>query len=321
MVCSLIRFHFGKKRGQDGSIYPPYVPVLFLIGTEPEVGLIGAILQYFILGVQGINYKWPIIHVFFIRVQSLTPELTVSIELLVEFYLGLQDRRIHHGTGIFGLLFGLAVLGTLLRILNHVLSAHFVIEIAGTSFVRRRVFARFRILPRGLRLVIWNVVDCVTPIDHPFVPFFVAVSTLFEVFPIEMIEFQWLVFSNFAVLTSLIDQFQFLVDNFRNIFLHGVVSWILRNTNGCYPRSQWLLRLFSVKRFLVQLLKCFLALTLSRVIIEHLRSLLLLVLNCRLPAGLLQSILLRLQSRIIRTAHWLQENRLVFFLLLLHHLQ
>ena len=44
MVCPLIRFHLGKERWQNWAVNPPHVPILVVLGRQPEIGLLCAVL-------------------------------------------------------------------------------------------------------------------------------------------------------------------------------------------------------------------------------------------------------------------------------------
>ena len=79
MVSSLIRLHLHEKSGQYWSINPPYIPFFLLIGTEPEIGLLWAVFQDFILCVSYIDHQRPLTLVFGVCVPSLADKLPCLI--------------------------------------------------------------------------------------------------------------------------------------------------------------------------------------------------------------------------------------------------
>ena len=134
MICSLIGFHFCQKCWQYGSIYPPDIPVLFLLSRQSKISFISTILKHLILCVEHINDKRPIIHVFLICIQLLTIQCPIMVYFLVCFNLLLCHRSILLWYFLF--LFAFLIGPTIMRILNH-FSTCFHVKITCTSFCGR----------------------------------------------------------------------------------------------------------------------------------------------------------------------------------------
>lgn len=60
VISSLIWFHLEQQRWQNRSIYPPYVPVFFLVCAKSESGLISAVLEDLVLSISNIYNERPI---------------------------------------------------------------------------------------------------------------------------------------------------------------------------------------------------------------------------------------------------------------------
>jgi hypothetical protein len=75
MVGPLIRLDFQEQRWQNGPIYPPYVPFFLLLGTEPEISLLCAILQDLVLRVAYIDDQRPLAGILGVCVARLPHEL------------------------------------------------------------------------------------------------------------------------------------------------------------------------------------------------------------------------------------------------------
>jgi len=79
VIYPLVGLHFEEKRGKNRAIYPPYVPVFLFVGRQPEICLVSTILQDFILCIQNVYDKGPLVIVNLIRIALLSNKLATQI--------------------------------------------------------------------------------------------------------------------------------------------------------------------------------------------------------------------------------------------------
>ena len=79
VIYPLVGLHFEEKRGKNRAIYPPYVPVFLFVGRQPEICLVSTILQDFILCIQNVYNKGPLVIVNLIRIALLSNKLATQI--------------------------------------------------------------------------------------------------------------------------------------------------------------------------------------------------------------------------------------------------
>ena len=79
MIYSLVGLHFEQERGENGTVYPPDVPVFFLVSRQTEICFVGTILQNLILCIQDVYHERPLILVDLIGISLLPHKFTTLI--------------------------------------------------------------------------------------------------------------------------------------------------------------------------------------------------------------------------------------------------
>lgn len=78
MIRPLVTLHLVEKLRQNVAVYPPYVPVLFLILAQSEIGFLSRVLQHFVLGINDIDHQFPLFRLL-VKVSRLAHKFSARI--------------------------------------------------------------------------------------------------------------------------------------------------------------------------------------------------------------------------------------------------